>query len=94
MVQSRLNFTMSVIYTIGHSNHTSEAFTKLLTDNKIEAVVDVRSSPYSRIHHQFNRESLKLELAESDIQYVYLGDELGARPKDQACYVPHQVEVT
>ena len=48
-----------VIWTIGHSNHTFEHFTKLLQAEGIEVVVDVRSYPYSRIAPHFNREELE-----------------------------------
>ena len=36
------------IYTIGHSNHTWESFSRLLVDNEVELLVDVRSNPVSR----------------------------------------------
>ena len=37
-----------VIHTIGHSNHTTEAFVDLLRRHGITLVVDVRSQPYKR----------------------------------------------
>ncbi len=75
-----------MIYTIGHSNHTIERFLDLLSLHQITAVADVRSSPYSRHNPQFNRETLKHSLTQHDIRYVFLGEELGARSKDRACY--------
>ncbi|MDA8079042.1 MAG: DUF488 domain-containing protein [Nitrospiraceae bacterium] len=36
---------------------------------------------------QFNRELLKQSLKSHNIEYVFLGEELGARPKDLSCYV-------
>jgi uncharacterized protein (DUF488 family) len=75
-----------MIYTIGHSNHTVERFLDLLSLHQITAVADVRSSPYSRHNPQFNRETLKQSLAQRDIRYVFLGEELGARSKDRSCY--------
>jgi uncharacterized protein (DUF488 family) len=49
-------------------------------------VADVRSTPYSRFNPQFRREKLQAALAEAGIQYVFLGEELGARTQDPACY--------
>lgn len=74
------------MYTIGHSNHAIERFLELLSQHQITAVADVRSTPYSRRNPQFNRETLKKSLAERDIRYVFLGEELGARSKDASCY--------
>jgi uncharacterized protein (DUF488 family) len=75
------------IYTIGHSNRTAEEFVALLVENELTAVADVRSQPYSRMNPQFNRESLAEFLGKHEIAYVFLGEELGARSRDPACYV-------
>lgn len=61
-------------------------FLDLLTRNGITAVADVRSSPYSRMNPQYNRELLKDTLAGAGISYVFLGEELGARSEDPSCY--------
>jgi len=79
------------IYTIGHSNHSAEAFISLLTRHRIEAVADVRSSPYSQFAPHFNREPLKAHLQSAGIAYVFLGDELGARRKERHCYLDGRV---
>ena len=70
---------MTVIYTIGHSTHSLEEFLALLKRTSIEAVADVRSTPYSRRQPQFNRDPLRRALADNQIQYVPLGVELGGR---------------
>lgn len=75
-----------MIYTIGHSKHPIERFTALVQQHGIEALADVRSTPYSRFNPQFNREKLQAALAGLGIRYVFLGEELGARSKDPACY--------
>jgi uncharacterized protein (DUF488 family) len=75
-----------MIYTIGHSNHPIERFLGLLQPHAITAVADVRSTPYSRFNPQFRREKLQAALASVGIQYVFLGQELGARSQDPACY--------
>jgi uncharacterized protein (DUF488 family) len=77
---------ISPLYTIGHSNHSIDAFMNLLKIHKITALVDVRSTPYSRHQPQFNREHLQQNLRQGGINYVYLGEELGARSKNQDCY--------
>ncbi len=80
------------VFTIGHSNHPIEKFLDLLHANKIQAVADVRSSPFSRFNPQFNRENLQNSLKEARIHYVFLGKELGARSEDPNCYVADKVQ--
>ena len=80
---------MSTIYTIGHSNHSCERFIGLLRSCSIDVVVDTRSAPYSRFASQFDREVLQRELAEAGIKYIFLGGELGGRPRDPAYYDAH-----
>lgn len=81
-----------MIYTVGHSTHTLEHFVDLLNMNGVNVVADVRSSPYSRFNPQFNRESLSRSLREHGIQYVFLGEEFGARSPDRSCYVDGKVQ--
>ena len=75
-----------VVYTIGHSNGTVERFVELLRLHGITAIADVRSRPYSRFNPQFNREALAAELKSYGLEYVFLGQELGARSEDPTCY--------
>lgn len=77
---------MSTVYTIGHSSHSFEEFAGLLVGHGIEVVADTRSAPYSRYAPQFDRELLQRSLAESGMKYVFLGGELGGRPKSPAYY--------
>jgi len=74
------------LLTIGHSNHSLEEFIRLLDENGVMILVDVRSSPYSRYNPQFNKESLEVELPRCNIQYVYAGKYLGGRPADPSLY--------
>jgi uncharacterized protein (DUF488 family) len=78
--------TPSTIYSIGHSNLSLETFLALLRDAGIEAIADVRSSPWSRFNPQFNRETLKAALKAEGIAYSHLGQELGGRPKEPRFY--------
>ena len=74
------------VYTIGHSSHPFERFLELLRRHGIEAVADVRSTPASRRHPQYNRERLKAALAGNDIDYLFLGKDLGARRTEPEAY--------
>lgn len=76
------------LHTIGHSNHSAEAFVALLRRHDIGLVVDVRSQPYSQWSPQFNRENLMRDLAAAGIGYRYMGDALGGRPADPGLYAP------
>ena len=75
------------LFTIGYSGRTIDDLIVLLEQHKITALCDVRSMPYSSRNPQFNRELLKKAVKSHNIEYVFLGEELGARPKDSSCYV-------
>ncbi len=77
----------STIFTIGYANRAIDDFIALLKQHNITALCDVRSSPYSSRNPQYNRELLKQSLKLHNIEYVFLGEELGARSKDTSCYV-------
>ncbi len=79
------------IFTIGHSNHSFEYFLDLLEKHEVDAIADVRSSPYSQFNPQFNREELMRQLAAHSVAYVFLGEELGARRTEPECYVAGKV---
>jgi uncharacterized protein (DUF488 family) len=84
--------TKPVLFTIGHSNHELDDFIALLKQHDIGVVADVRSSPYSRFHSQFNREVVKAALQEAGIQYLFLGEALGARRTEPECLVGQKVK--
>ena len=77
----------NTLFTIGYSGRSIDRFIALLEQHKMTALCDVRSVPYSSRNPQFNREQLKKVLKSHKIKYVFLGEELGARPKDPSCYV-------
>jgi uncharacterized protein (DUF488 family) len=77
---------MRTILTIGHSTHSYEEFLGLLRAAGVTAVADVRSSPFSRHQPQFNKDDLQQELRLDKIKYVFLGDELGGRPKSKTLF--------
>jgi uncharacterized protein (DUF488 family) len=74
------------LLTIGHSNHSVEHLLELLRLHSVQVVADVRSSPYSKYTTHFDRESLMAALRAAGFQYVYLGGELGGRPRGDAYY--------
>ena len=76
----------STVFTVGHSTHPLDHLVDLLRLHAIDAVADVRSTPYSRMHPHFNREAIRESLKELGFAYVYLGKELGARSDNPSCY--------
>jgi uncharacterized protein (DUF488 family) len=74
------------IFTIGHSNHSFDFFLRLLKEYDIEILVDIRSHPYSKFSPQFDIRNIKKEIKYSGIKYLYLGKELGGKPKGKEFY--------
>ncbi len=74
------------IYTIGHSNHSINAFIGLLRGADVDAVADLRSVPYFKRYPQFQKVPLAQHLKAVGIAYVYLGKEPCARPDNPKCY--------
>ena len=74
------------IYTIGYGNRSIEEFVGLLQQYEIKFLVDVRSQPYSRYNPDFSKDALEKRLKPASIRYIFMGDTLGGRPKDDTCY--------
>lgn len=74
------------IYTIGHSNHPLERFLELLEKFSIQVLVDIRSSPFSRFSRHFSQEPLKVAIHNAGAKYLFLGRELGGKPKEPEYY--------
>jgi uncharacterized protein (DUF488 family) len=60
------------MFTIGHSTLPLATFTKILVDNRVAALADIRAVPKSRHNPQFTRESLAKELPKKAIGYGWL----------------------
>jgi uncharacterized protein (DUF488 family) len=63
---------MSQIFTIGHSNRQWSEFTRLLEDNHVVAIGDVRRHPGSKSFPQFNEENMANESSPfADIEKIF-----------------------
>ncbi len=70
----------SIVWTVGHSNLELDEFVDLVTRERIDFLVDVRSFPFSRFAAQFNRDVLQPAISDRGIAYLFLGKALGGRP--------------
>lgn len=66
-----------MIYTIGHSNYEIDDFISLLKKHSIDAIVDIRNTPYSKRHPQFNKDRLLKILKNENIHYLHFKKEFG-----------------
>ena len=80
-----MNMAVEVL-TIGHSTLSYERFFALLRQACVTAVADVRTAPFSRHFPHFNRDTLRNELRQDNVAYVFLGEELGGRPNSERFY--------
>ena len=77
---------MDVIYSLGHSDRSPQAFIKLLQRHGIEMVADIRRWPVSRFP-QFSQEELVPLLWEQSIEYTHF-EALGAfRPEGYEAWI-------
>lgn len=82
---------MTCIYTIGHGNQSVEQFISLLRRHDIAVVIDIRSAPYSAYVNQFNKREIESALIGAGITYIYAGDRLGGKPRDESLQTPKGV---
>jgi len=74
------------LFTIGYASFSIEEFINILKKYDINALVDVRSAPYSKFKPEFKKDSLNKVLTGNAISYIFLGKLVGARVEDPACY--------
>lgn len=72
----------ALVYTIGHSTHTSEYFLDLLKEYSVNCVIDVRSVAASWFNPQYNKKPLSGFLKQNHIIYLHFAEEFGARQTD------------
>lgn len=84
--------TTGQIFSIGYGSRPQSEVIDQLVHAKIAYVIDVRSSPFSRFQPDFCREALSESLKHRGIIYVFMGDLLGGRPKDNECYTQGRVD--
>jgi uncharacterized protein (DUF488 family) len=69
----------TVVYAIGHSTRTIEAFIEILQAHSISLLVDIRTIPKSRHNPQFNQEPLRSSLEAKGIGYLHFKELGGLR---------------
>jgi uncharacterized protein (DUF488 family) len=67
---------VNTVFTIGYSGFQLNDFVKILKDNGILLVIDVRSLPYSQHYADFNKENISKILKSSKIYYRNYASEL------------------
>lgn len=77
---------VDTVYTIGYAGFRIDDFIKILKENNISLVVDVRSAPYSQYYTDYNKENLIITLEKSHIYYRNYVSEFGARQSDPKFY--------
>jgi len=78
---------MIKIYTIGIGNQPIDDFIHNLQKHNIQAVIDIRSKPYSRYRPNYNRQTLEKHLLANKIGYKFQGDTLGGIPSNPELYI-------
>lgn len=74
------------LFTIGYANKPLELFIKMLKDKKIDCIIDVRSSPFSKQYPEYNKFNIVKILKENNIKYGNFDCEFGARRSENEAY--------
>ena len=77
---------MGKLYTIGYANKDFETFLKMLQDNNVNCLVDIRTTPYSKQYPEYNEDVLKEKLKDNKITYLPFKNEFGARRQEHNVY--------
>lgn len=73
--------TPTIVYTVGHSNCSTEQLLRLLQHESIETVVDIRAYPQSKRHPQFAQDLLRENIEQEGMVYHWAGRQLGGMRK-------------
>lgn len=74
------------VLTVGYGVRPVDELTHILCESDVTHLIDVRSSPYSNFNPTYDRPALQRALQNIGIKYIFMGDTLGGRPSDPACY--------
>jgi len=88
----KAKFLNDTIYTIGYQGKKSIDFIKILQNNEIKVLIDVRNSAKSTMKPEFSKDVLKRELERNKIKYRHL-PELGIPFVIQAPYKDGKLSV-
>ena len=77
---------MMDIYTIGHSNYPVEKLIDMLRHYKINCVIDIRGTPYSKYNIQFDKETIRYTLTKAGFIYMYMATEFAANRINKISY--------
>jgi len=68
-----------IVYALGHSTRTIDAFIEILQAHSISMLVDIRTIPRSRHNPQFSEAELKKSLEDKCVTYTHFGELGGLR---------------
>lgn len=80
------------ILSIGYGAQTRDWFLDQVERRGVAYVIDVRSIPRSKFQPEFSQEPLEEALKQAGRRYVFMGTQLGGRPKDLDCYTDGKVD--
>lgn len=83
---------VNALYTIGYHSFSPEEMSDILRRHHIGALVDVRAWPSSRLYPEFNASSFAPFLRKQGIYHLCMGENLGVRPSDPACYTSDRAD--
>ena len=72
------------LFTLGHSNNSSDDFVNLLNHYGIKVLVDIRMIPFSSRYSHFSQDALRSSMERNNIIYHWAGRQLGGRRKPNA----------
>lgn len=72
--------------TLGYGKRSIGETVDLLQQHSVRYLIDIRSAPYSKYRPDFSHDALKAHMQAHGIGYLFMGNELGGRPDDPACY--------
>lgn len=85
---------MARIYTVGYGSEFWPEVRERVRAYGVTHLLDIRTNPYSRYQEDFRGKHFA-KLAEADgIRYVFMGDSLGAKPKEEFLYTNDRLDYT